>query len=85
MKFYDDTKLRVPTIWKYQGKPGKLQNIFPVREKSGKIAFFGHFWKNQGKLKNVREKNCFLMRISGNLRLWQLDKTGHFCSQFVCS
>ena len=48
-------KCRVPTIWKYQGKPGKLQNIFPVRENS----LFWPFLEKSGKIENVREKIVF--------------------------
>ncbi len=37
---------RVPTR---SGKPGNLGKLFPVKEKSGKMAILAKFWKSQGK------------------------------------
>ena len=44
----------VPTGTGNQGKPGKMERHFPVREKSGNFA------QNTGKTGKFELKNCFL-------------------------
>ena len=80
----------VPTGTGNQGKPGKMERHFPVREKSGNFVktgkvgeFYSKFWKNRKKLYLKIEKNTGKVReirqlvIVKTLQIWYhtLNKT----------
>ena len=69
---------RVPTHTGKTGKPGKMREVFPVREKSGILEFHQKVREKSGNFLSVREKSGEIRSENNIIILWGKSKNSCF-------
>ena len=69
---------RVPTHTGKTGKPGKMREVFPVREKSGNFRISPESQGKVGNFLSVREKSGKIRSENNIIILWGKSKNSCF-------